>query len=368
MTRQWHREIIRYGFGIPVFGLHPNTSSPQYQGCLTPISNDRGFYAIARIVTPVRRDFPDNAEPCSRPGSALELSTPRRFLFSTLLTVLSWLPLSVAHAVGAAVGRLSGRLSPRLRTVISRNLELCLPELARSEKSALIQANLAETGKNFTELGAFWRWRRQRVANLVVAEHRRELLDSAIARQKGVIIAAPHIGAWELIGLYLTCQHAMHFLYQPAKRPELDEVIIAARERFGGKCHAISRSGMKNLVAALKRGEIIGVLPDQEPADQSGVFANFGASPAYTMTFLGNLARRNGTPVVFAAMRRLPAGAGYELHYLEPGQDLYSDDSALAATELNRCVERCLELAPEQYMWNYKRYRRSPEAAQNRYA
>ncbi len=259
-------------------------------------------------------------------------------------------------------------MSSRLRHVISCNLELCQPELSAPEKATIARANLAETGKNFTELGAFWYWNKKQVNRLVVAEHRREILDRAIAEQKGVIVAAPHIGAWELIGLFLTSRHAMHFLYQPGKKPELDAVIIAARERFGGKCHAISRGGMKNLVSALKRGEIIGVLPDQEPADQSGVFADFGASPAYTMTFLGNLARRNRTPVVFAAMQRLPSGAGYELYYLEPGEDLYSTDSVLAAAELNRCVKRCVDIAPAQYMWNYKRYRRAPDGKTNRYA
>jgi len=266
------------------------------------------------------------------------------------------------------LGRLSGAASQRLRKVIARNLDLCLPTLSPSEKQLIVHENLAETGKNFAELGAFWRWRRQRVLNLVRREHDKDILDRAIAQGNGVIVAAPHIGSWELIGLYLTCRHAMHFLYQPGKNPEIDEVVIGARERFGGKCHAISRSGMKNLVAALKRGEIIGVLPDQEPVDQSGVFANFGASPAYTMTFLGNLARRNHTPVVFAAMRRLPRGKGYELHYLEPGEALYSKDSVAAATELNRCVTRCIDLAPSQYMWNYKRYRRAPDDETNRYA
>jgi KDO2-lipid IV(A) lauroyltransferase len=294
--------------------------------------------------------------------------TLRRFLFSALLRLFSWLPLPVAHALGAGFGRLSGKTSARLRNVISCNLDMCLPTLAPAEKQRIARSNLAETGKNFTELGAFWCWRREQVIELVKHEHSREVLDRAMAVGKGVIVAAPHMGSWELIGLHLTCRHPMHFLYQPGKHPQIDAVVIAARERFGGKCHAISRGGMKNLVAALKRGEIIGVLPDQEPADQSGVFADFGASPAYTMTFLGNLARRNRTPVVFAAMRRLPRGAGYELHYLQPGDDLYSKDSIAAATELNRCVQRCIDLAPDQYMWNYKRYRRAPDGKTNRYA
>lgn len=255
-----------------------------------------------------------------------------------------------------------------MKAVIARNLEMCFPDHPPEWRERLATENCAEIGKNFCELGAFWRWNRQRVGQLLVAEHGLPVLQEAMDKNRGVIIAAPHFGAWELIGLILTCRHPMHFLYQPGRQPALDSVIIRARERFGGKCHAISRSGMKQLVSALKRGEIIGVLPDQEPARDSGVFAGFFASPAYTMTFLGNLARRNNSPVVFAAMQRLPAGRGYEIHYLRPDEALYSDDHTTAATELNRCVQRCVEIAPEQYMWNYKRFRTAPEGIGNRYA
>ena len=226
---------------------------------------------------------------------------------------------------------------------------------------------MAETGKNITELGAFWCWPKPRIESLVVEEVGRQILDQAIAADKGVIVSAPHTGAWELIGLRLTCEQPMHFLYRPNKKSHRDKTFISARERFGGKCHPITPRGLAALVKALKGGALIGILPDQEPAMEHGVFAPFYNEPAYTMTFLSGLARRTGSPIVFAAMERLPGGRGYRLHYLQPDDAIYSEDALQSSTALNQCVEKCINIAPAQYMWNYRRFRKTPENSEYRY-
>lgn len=232
----------------------------------------------------------------------------------------------------------------------------------------MARQNMAEIGKNVTELGALWRWPKHKIEKLVVEQVNREILDNAIAGKKGVIVAAPHAGAWELIGLKLTCDQPMHFLYRPNKKAHRDNTFITARERFGGKCHPITARGLATLVKALRAGEIIGILPDQEPALEHGVFAPFFNIPAYTMTFMSGLAQRTAAPVVFAVMERLPKGRGYRLHYLKPEDTIYSEDPVVASRELNACVERCIAIAPSQYMWNYKRFRKVPDGHEELYS
>lgn len=283
------------------------------------------------------------------------------------LRLFSWLPLRINHTLGGTFGHLVHAFPNRQSKMIQRNLALCFPALSPAERDELAKKNMAETGKNITELGAFWRWPKNRIEQLVVEEINRHFLDDAITASKGVIVAAPHTGAWELIGLKLTCEQPMHFLYRPNKKPHRDETFIKARERFGGKCHPITPRGLATLVKALKKGGVIGILPDQEPAADAGVFAPFFGVPAYTMTFMSGLAARTGSPVVFAAMERLPKGRGYRLHYLQPDDKLYSDDPQISSTELNKCVERCINIAPAQYMWNYKRFRKVPKGEISQY-
>lgn len=284
-----------------------------------------------------------------------------------LLYLLSLLPLRFNLKLGSTIGRLCYLLPNRHRRIIEQNLSLCYPDLNTKKRRQLVRDNLSETGKNLTELGPFWTWEKERVASLVVEQSGVEHLTQAMAQNKGVIIAAPHTGAWELIGLKLTAERPMHFLYRPGRKSNFDSLIINARERFGGKCYPITRRGLSSLVKALKRGEMIGILPDQEPAEEHGVFAPFFGHAAYTMTFVTNLAQKTGAPVVFAAMQRLDDDTGYRLHYFPADPALTNADPQIAAAALNRQVEQCIAVAPQQYMWNYKRFRKSPPGTARRY-
>jgi len=269
--------------------------------------------------------------------------------------------------IGSGLGRLVNLRSNRNKKTALRNLQLCFPELTDEAQSKLTLHNLRETGKNITELGPFWFWKKQKVVNLLADQVGREILDDAKAKGKGVIIASPHFGAWELAGLLLSIEAPIHFLYRPNRNPKLDAPVINARERFGGKCYPITSRGLGKLVRALKQGDAVAILPDQEPEQDHGVFAPFYKVPAYTMTFMSKLAIRTGAPVVFTAVERLPKGDGYRVHYFQPDDKIYSDDDVTSATELNRCVEKCINVAPEQYMWNYKRFRKHPQDHAARY-
>ncbi len=293
--------------------------------------------------------------------------TDRTSLARILLRIIACLPLRLNHATGSLIGWLTFQLSDRNRKTVKRNLELCFPEKNSSERSELGKQNLYETGKNISELGAFWFWKKNQVSNLLKEEIGRHHLDNAKAQGKGVIVASPHFGAWELAGLILSIEAPIHFLYRPNRNTKLDAPVIASRERFGGKCYPISNRGLAQLVRALKNGDAIAILPDQEPAQDHGVFAPFFGVPAYTMTFMTNLARKTSAPVIFTAVERLPKGQGYRMHYLKPDDDLYHEDPTRSATALNKCVEQCIEIAPTQYMWNYKRFRKKPDDTPKRY-
>lgn len=288
-------------------------------------------------------------------------------LAKILLRVVSWLPLRLNQRIGAGIGQLTHRLSARNRNVVDQNLALCFPDKSTAERAALATRNLKEIGKNITELGPFWFWHKDRVRALLVEEVGREHYDRAKAQGKGVIVASPHFGAWELAGLLLSTEAPIHFLYRPNKNTKLDAPVIASRERFGGQCYPISQRGLALLVRALKKGDAIAILPDQEPLQDHGVFAPLFGVHAYTMTFMTNLARKTGAPIVFTAVERLPEGRGYRMHFLPADDTLYDADAVVSATALNQCVERCIAIAPTQYVWNYKRFRKTPPGTASPY-
>lgn len=277
------------------------------------------------------------------------------------------MPLRFTLKLGAAVGHLCYLLPNRHSRIIEQNLALCYPDISSDERRQLLKSNWAETGKNLTELGPFWFWSKEKLNSLVCGQSGTEHLTAALSQNKGVILAAPHTGAWELIPLKFTIERPMHFLYRPGRKSTFDSLIVNARERFGGNAYPITRRGLSAMVRALKKGEMVGILPDQEPAQDHGVFAPLFNHPAYTMTFLSNLAQKTGAPIVFAAMQRLPDSTGYHLHFFPSKQSLIDTDPQNAASALNHHVEQCIAIAPDQYMWTYKRFKKTPTGIEQRY-
>lgn len=275
------------------------------------------------------------------------------------------LPLSIAHALGAMIGLVATLCPNRMRAVTRRNLELCFPQLSPHERRRLERQSLIETGKTLCEAPIFWRKSRQTVLDLVRETPGIAAVHRAHAEERGIILLTPHFGAWELGGLYCSSQWPMTILYKPPKQAALDAPIREGRARFGAAVVPTDSSGVRALLRGLKNAEAVGILPDQEPTEGEGVFAPFLGHPALTMTLpMRLLARTRGerqARVFLTITERLPHARGFRQHFMPAEDDIYSDDMQLATAALNRGVEACLHVAPQQYQWSYKRFRQRPE-------
>lgn len=277
-----------------------------------------------------------------------------------LLTITSWFPLRVNHALASALGRLLAVIPNDARRVTRINLQLCLPELDTGRRRHLEQRSLIEMVKSGLELGPMWLWRQSRCLGLIRAVHGADLLQRAMAEGRGVILAVPHIGMWELIGIYGSSHHPMTSLYRPPRLAGLDDVMRHGRERFGARLMPTDARGIRGLYRALSRGELIAILPDQEPRWGNGVFAPFFGRPAYTATLLPRIASKTRATVLLAWAERLSCGRGFELHFEAVAPGCYADDLVEAATAINNEVERLARALPTQYQWHYRRFRTRP--------
>jgi KDO2-lipid IV(A) lauroyltransferase len=277
-----------------------------------------------------------------------------------LVRLLARLPLSLVHRIGGAVGWAAARWPNRQRRNALINIGLGLPELDRAQQLKLRELNLREMGRTYAELGWIWLRPIDEVLGLVREVRGAELLERHGGR--GLIALSPHIGAWELAGLFLAVRGHAAYLYKPQRY--LDDLILGARLRSGAELAPITAKGIRVLVQALERGDYVGLLPDQEPkADKGAVFAPLLGVPAFTMLLVNRLARRAGVPVVFVIAERLPRSAGFRIHCIPAPEGIDSADEQVAAAALNRGIEQCIMTCPEQYIWPYKRYRRRPGGA-----
>lgn len=275
----------------------------------------------------------------------------------TLLKLLARLPLPVLHGLGIVLGWIiywsPGRHSERMR----RNIEssgLCQPGRGCRH---LRRKSITESGKGVSELMAVWLRPYASTLKLVKGTSGREHFDAALSTQGGVILLAPHLGCFEIISLHIASQRPFTAMYKPPRQPLVARLMRMGRERGQARLVPADLSGVRALFAALKRGEAIGILPDQVASSGDGVWAPFFGQPAYTPTLAASLQRKTGATILFVAAERLPWGQGFHLHF-EPLAEPLSTDKHQASQQINQAIETIVRRFPAQYMWAYNRYKR----------
>ena len=274
-----------------------------------------------------------------------------------LFRLLAHLPLPVLHAAGTMLGWIihwsPGRHARRMRDNLFAS-GVCDP---RADCGRLLRRAIGESGKAIAELPAVWLRPYASVLKLVRGTEGWAQLDAARAAGRGVILMSPHVGCFEIISLYYAAHHPFTAMYKPPRKPALAELMHLGRAR--GQAHLVPTdlSGVRALLAALKRREAIGILPDQVASSGDGVWAPFFGRPSYTPTLAASLQRKTGAAVFFVVAERLRRGRGYRLHVLPLDGEL-TDDKRAAAACINRNVEAIIRRFPAQYMWRYNRYKR----------
>lgn len=257
-------------------------------------------------------------------------------------------------------------IGSRERRVTRMNLRQAYPGADKKTRQHQIHASLRHSIATMMELGFAWQGDPKAVEASVVEVYGRELLDEARAEGRGVIVLAPHFGNWEILNFWLSSHFPFTAMYDPPKIGALDPIIRHGRERMGAHLVPTTSRGVASLLKALKRGEAVGILPDQVPAWGSGEFADFFGHPAYTATLLPRLVSRTSAQVVTGVARRRDDRRGFDIHFLAADARVYAEaDEARSARGVNASVERAVALDPMQYQWEYKRYRRTPGEREN---
>ncbi len=272
-----------------------------------------------------------------------------------LFRLLSRLPLSVIHRLGALLGQLTYLFSPSYRRHLRNNLAQA------GIDPALRLPVAAETGKQMLELSRIWMRPLEQANAQVVEVVGRELLDAAQQAGKGVVFLTPHLGCFEITAQYLSSFGDITVLYRPPKSAAAQQLILMGRKRAQLHLAPADLSGVRALIKALKKGQMVGMLPDQAPKTGEGVWLDFFGRKAYTMTLAARLTE-TGAAVLMTWGERLPGGRGYRVHFQALTAPLVGDTVA-RAQQINHEIETLIRQCPTQYLWGYNRYK-TPRGAE----
>ncbi|HVY66276.1 MAG TPA: lipid A biosynthesis acyltransferase [Gammaproteobacteria bacterium] len=310
-----------------------------------------------------------HADSRARPELSLaRFWTPRywpTWLLLGALHALARLPVTWQLALGRGFGRLLLPLNRRQRRVARRNLELCFPELSADERRTLLTRHFEAVGMSFVEMGIGWFTPIDRLlerVDIVGREH----LDRALAAGNGALLFGAHFTTLEVgVAVLEALAPRVSCMYRPQRNAMMDVMIRRGRSRFAKE--QIPRDNVRLLVRNLRDNFAVVYLPDQTYLGKQSELLPFFGEPAVTNTATSKLAKISGTTVLPYFFRRLPDGR-YRVDIGPPLPGVPSDDALADTTQLFGALENYIRLAPEQYLWLYKKFKGRPAPYADVYA
>lgn len=277
-----------------------------------------------------------------------------------LLRLLARTPLRFNQQLGMLLGKFFWQFNLREKQNSLVNIKLCFPEKSLEWQKKTAYQAFVQMAATMLESPRIWQLNQQQITALIANPEVVEEILSVYNKGQGLMLAAPHLGNWEVIGQLFGAPTTMTTLYRPPENEKLSDWIKHAREIAGAELVPTNASGVKKLAKSLAQGNCSGILPDQEPETGSGSFIPFFGQPAYTMHLLPRLVRKRKIPVAFIFAERIKNGQ-YKLHTEWQREEIYDPSVEVACASMNQQIESIIRHCPSQYNWAYKRFKTQPD-------
>lgn len=275
-----------------------------------------------------------------------------------LLKLMTRLPLKWQWALGRGLGHIIHFFARKSRHTAQVNLQLCFPDWSQDQRQQVLKASFINIGLAIIETAlGLWGSSKKLKPLLVVQGY--EYIQAALDKGQGVLLITGHFTPLQLVGRLCAEQHPFSVLYRPQKLAFLNYLVEQSLQRIYQ--NAIPRHDMRRVVKALQQGQIIFYTPDVNAQKRSSVFAPFFNIPTLTPTTPARLAELTDCQLIPVDYFRDDAMGTYDVN-IKPPIDLSEHDSHEAkATRINQHLEQMVRQHPEQYLWQYKRFKTRPE-------
>jgi Kdo2-lipid IVA lauroyltransferase/acyltransferase len=287
-----------------------------------------------------------------------------------VVKILGALPRPLARTLGLLLAGAVYHLHRRLRKVALRNLEIAYPEMAAAERKRIVRGVFVSLGRQLAEFCQFPRYTRENVSQVAVYEGF-ENFDAAQRRGKGVLFLTAHLGGWEVGSFVHSIHgHAMRIVVRALDNPYIDRMVERYRTLHGNSTFE-KQDFARGLISAMRAGETVGLLMDQNTTPPAGVFVDFFGVPACTASGIARVALRTEASVVPAftiwddVRRKYRITFAPRLTLPKTGDD---ERDVVKATQLfSGVIEEYVRKFPDQWLWVHRRWKTRPEGQQPLY-
>jgi KDO2-lipid IV(A) lauroyltransferase len=286
-----------------------------------------------------------------------------------LLARLAAIPVYVVPrrwvlSLAGVAGRIAYLILSRQREKILGNLRRAFgSEKSEAEIRKIARGVVENAAKTAVEILQFPKFNSRNIDGFIDVSDALHLLGELRKDGRGIICLTAHIGNWELLagalclkGIPMTVV-GRRIYYEPYNR-----WIVGIRQSVKMRLFYRDQSA-RELLACLKRNEVVGLLPDQDIDSLAGMWVDFFGRPAYTPTAPVKMALKLETPLAIGFLIRFP-GDRYKLvieEVIRPKVETTFEDAVKKYTiQWMGKFEKVIRDYPEQWMWMHDRWKTQP--------
>lgn len=291
----------------------------------------------------------------------LTLAHPRywpAWLGLGLLWLITRTPYGLQKKIGEILGKTLYLFPSKFKHITQTNIQLCFPQLDKSQQNHLAKNNFAALGIGMIEAAMAW-WLPDHKLKCLYQIHGLEHVEAAFAKGKGIILLGPHFTCLEMIGRLLGMQYSFAVMYRPHKKPFIS--FIHQRFRKKNSVQYIANHRMREVIRALQNNKAIWYAYDIDGGQKRSVFAPFFGIETASLTAVTRVANLTGAAIVPISFYRRDTRFGYDIFLSPPLENFPGKNLEEDATRLNALLEQAIRHKPEQYVWQYKRFKTRPD-------
>jgi KDO2-lipid IV(A) lauroyltransferase len=291
------------------------------------------------------------------------MSTLGAYLAIGFMRLLAVLPLSCVRGLGWLLGSLLFLLLKSRRNVAIVNLSLCFKEHSRQQIRRLARKNFIFYMQALLDRG--WLWHGSAATTL-----RRLKITGAVEQLQNnepVVLFVPHFVGLDAGNTAFTQQipRKLITIYTNQANKTIDAWILKRRARFGNIRLFGRIAGVKEIIAALRSGEMLGILPDMGFGPEESIVVPFYGIPTYTVPSLHRFTRLGKAKLV-PVLNRM-TDYGYEVQILPAWDNFPSGSMEEDTARMNKELENYIASMPAQYFWVHKRFKDRPPGEKSVY-
>ena len=274
-----------------------------------------------------------------------------------LFKIVALLPLSVLQLIASWIAILLNSYNSSMKRITRINLQLAYPNLSTQQQEIFIKNSLKSQCMTYVESIKCWGMPPEYNLALLKNIYGEQYFTEALANKKGVIVVIAHFGCWELLNAWLNLYSAPMIMYKPNKNKGIDRFMLEARQRLNATLVPTDENGVRSIFKHLKQGGLTVILPDHLPKESGGIYSPFFGQKTLSTTLVSKLASKTQCNVIGLSCIRDEV-SGFNVHCSRLSDDILSKDLQTSVDSLNQNLEAMINIAPEQYLWSYKRFRK----------